>query len=182
VMRGLARLLVRIFFRRIEVEGLDRLPVAGATVIVANHINGLVDALLLMATLPRFPRFLGKSTLFKILPLWPFLKLAGVVPVYRAKDGESTARNESSFRTCRLLLAAGAQVALFPEGISHDESMLQPLKPGAARIALGAAADDGVAGVRIVPVGLSYDAKARFRSRALVHVGVADDADRWRRA
>ncbi|HEY7948416.1 MAG TPA: 1-acyl-sn-glycerol-3-phosphate acyltransferase, partial [Acidimicrobiales bacterium] len=178
-MRGLARLLIRIFFRRIEVEGLRDLPAAGPCVVVANHINGLVDALLLMATLPRFPRFLGKSTLFRILPLWPFLKLAGVVPVYRAKDGESTARNEGSFRTCRLLLAHGSQVALFPEGISHDESMLQPLKTGAARIALGAAVDDGVPGVVIVPVGLSYDAKATFRSRALVHVGVAQPVDPW---
>ena len=178
-MRRLAKLLVRLFFRRIEVEGLAELPADAPTVLVANHINGLVDALLLMATLPRFPRFLGKSTLFRILPLWPFLKLAGVVPVYRAKDGESTARNEGSFRTCRLLLARKAEVALFPEGISHDESMLQPLKTGAARIALGAAVDDGVPGVVVVPVGLSYDAKARFRSRALVHAGPAQDADRW---
>jgi 1-acyl-sn-glycerol-3-phosphate acyltransferase len=149
------------------------------TVVVANHINGLVDALLLMATLPRFPRFLGKSTLFRIPPLWPFLKLAGVVPVYRASDGESTQRNVGSFRTCRLLLARRGEVALFPEGISHDESMLQPLKTGAARIALGAAVDDGVAGVLIVPVGLSYDAKARFRSRALVHAGPAQAAAGW---
>jgi glycerol-3-phosphate O-acyltransferase / dihydroxyacetone phosphate acyltransferase len=120
-MRALAKLLVRIFFRRIEVEGFDALPADGPTVLVANHINGLVDALLLMATLPRFPRFLGKSTLFGIPPLWPFLKLAGVVPVYRAGDGESTARNDDSFRTCRRLLAEGGEVALFPEGISHDQ-------------------------------------------------------------
>ena len=93
-MRRLARLLIRIFFRRIELEGFADLPVDVPTVVVANHIYGLVDALLLMATLPRFPRFLGKSTLFRILPLWPFLKLAGVVPVYRAKDGESTAQRE----------------------------------------------------------------------------------------
>jgi 1-acyl-sn-glycerol-3-phosphate acyltransferase len=179
-MRQLARLLVHIFFRRIEVEGADDLPDAIPTVLVANHVNGLVDALLLMAALPRFPRFLGKSTLFRIPPLWPFLKLAGVVPVYRAKDGESTARNESSFRTCRELLAHGAEVALFPEGISHDESMLQPLKTGAARIAFGAAFDDGVSGVVTVAVGLSYDAKATFRSRALVRVGAAHDVEPWR--
>jgi glycerol-3-phosphate O-acyltransferase/dihydroxyacetone phosphate acyltransferase len=178
-MRRLAGLLVRIFFRRIEVEGTGDLPVDVPTVLVANHINGLVDALLLMATLPRFPRFLGKSTLFRILPLWPFLKLAGVVPVYRAKDGEVTARNEGSFRTCRRLLAHRDQVALFPEGISHDESVLQPLKTGAARIALGATVDDAVPGVVIVPVGLSYDAKARFRSRALVRVGTPQPTQRW---
>jgi 1-acyl-sn-glycerol-3-phosphate acyltransferase len=179
-MRQLARLLVRIFFRRIEVEGGGDLGTATPTVLVANHINGLVDALLLMAALPRFPRFLGKSTLFRIPPLWPFLKLAGVVPVYRASDGESTARNESSFRTCRHLLGRAAEVALFPEGISHDESMLQPLKTGAARIAFGAAFDDSVSDVVTVAVGLSYDAKATFRSGALVRVGAPHDIESWR--
>jgi 1-acyl-sn-glycerol-3-phosphate acyltransferase len=178
-MRSLARLLVRVFFRRIEVEGMGALSAPVPTVLVANHINGLVDALLLMATLPRFPRFLGKSTLFRILPLWPFLKLAGVVPVYRAKDGEATERNESSFRSCRAMLAQGAEVALFPEGISHDQSMLQPLKTGAARIALGAAVDDGVDAVVTAAVGLVYDAKARFRSRALVRAGTIEGMDRW---
>jgi hypothetical protein len=57
--------------------------------------------------------------------------------------------------------------------------MLQPLKTGAARIALGAAVDDGVRGVAVVPVGLAYDAKARFRSRALVRIGPAEDVDGW---
>ncbi|MGH9018963.1 MAG: hypothetical protein ACRDY1_14525, partial [Acidimicrobiales bacterium] len=98
---------------------------------------------------------------------------------YRAKDGGSTAQNADSFRRCRALLADDALVALFPEGISHDESMLQPLRTGAARIALGAAVDDVVPGVVVVPVGLTYDAKARFRSRALVQVGPARPAQRW---
>src|SRR5580693_6611055 len=113
-MRRLAGLLVRIFFRRIEVEGTGDLPVDVPTVLVANHINGLVDALLLMATLPRFPRFLGKSTLFRIAPLWPFLKLAGVVPVYRAVDGVPTSRNTSAFATSERLLAQRSVVAVFP--------------------------------------------------------------------
>jgi glycerol-3-phosphate O-acyltransferase/dihydroxyacetone phosphate acyltransferase len=171
-MTILARLLVRTFFRSIEVERADRLSPDLPTVLVANHQNGLVDALLLMAALPRYPRFLGKSTLFHILPLWPFLKLAGVVPVYRAKDGGSTERNHAAFATCRSLLGRRGMVALFPEGISHDQPMLQPLRTGAARIALGATVEDGVADTCTVAVGLVYDAKATFRSRALVRVGV----------
>lgn len=117
---------------------------------VANHQNGLVDGLLLMATLQRYPRFLGKSTLFRILPLWPFLKLAGVVPVYRAKDDGSTSRNTATFRTCQKMLARGGLVALFPEGVSDDEPELQPLKTGAARIALAACVDDGTNGGRVL--------------------------------
>ena len=61
-------------------------------------------------------------------------------------------------------------MAIFPEGISHDEASLQPLRTGAARIALEAA-DDGTEDVVTLAVGLVYDAKARFRSRALVRVG-----------
>ena len=168
-MRGLARVLIRVFFRRVEIEWEDRVPAHGPVLVVANHTNGLVDGLLLMAMLRRFPRFLGKSTLFKIPPLWPFLKLAGVIPVYRAMDGTPTSRNTSAFATSERLLARESVVAIFPEGVSHDEASVQPLRTGAARIALDAAADGGT--IPVVAVGLIYDDKSIFRSRALVRVG-----------
>ena len=76
------------------------------------------------------------------------------------------------------LLARGGMVAVFPEGISHDEPGLQPLRTGAARIALGAAAA-GLDHVETVAVGLVYDDKQRFRSRALVRVGVPEPVSRW---
>ncbi|HEY1651080.1 MAG TPA: 1-acyl-sn-glycerol-3-phosphate acyltransferase [Acidimicrobiales bacterium] len=169
-MTRLARILMRVFFRTVELEGSDRLPKSGP-VVVANHTNGLVDGLLLMATLPRYPRFLGKSTLFRIPPLWPFLKLAGVIPVHRAVDGVAGDGNASAFATGRNILAGGGMVAVFPERISRDELTLQPLKTGVARIALEGVFDDGIADVFVVAAGLTYDAKARFRSRALVRVG-----------
>ncbi len=165
----LARILVRVFFRSVELDSVDRIPAPGPVVLVANHTNGLVDGLLLMAALGRYPRFLGKSTLFRIPVLWPFLKLAGVIPVYRAMDAVAGDGNASAFATSRTVLAKGGVVAVFPEGISHDELRLQPLKTGAARIALETTFDDGIDDVVIVAVGLTYDAKARFRSRALVH-------------
>ena len=186
-MSRAARLLVRVFFRRIDVEGAERMPADGALVLVANHVNGLVDGLVLMAVLPRYPRFLGKATLYRILPLAPFLHLAGVVPVHRAKDaegasGRAVTRNDAAFRTSRELLAAGGLVALFPEGISHDEARLQPLRTGAARIALGAAFDDDVAGVTTQAAGLIYADKDRFRSHALVRIGPPEGVEQWEQA
>ena len=186
-MSRLARMLVRVFFRRIDVEGAERMPADGPLVLVANHVNGLVDGLVLMAVLPRYPRFLGKATLYRILPLAPFLHLAGVVPVHRAKDaegasGRAVTRNDAAFRTSRELLAAGGLVALFPEGISHDEARLQPLRTGAARIALGAAFDDDVAGVTTQAAGLIYADKDRFRSHALVRIGPPEGVEEWEQA
>lgn len=179
-MSVLARLLIRVFFRDLEVADGASLPPGGPTLLVANHQNGLVDALVLMAALHRHPRFLGKSTLWKILPLRPLLALAGVIPVYRAAEanpsseasaGDRTRRNDEAFTTSRHLLGEGAMVTVFPEGISHDRSTVQQLRTGAARIALGAAADDVIANVVVSAAGLVYDDKSRFRSRALVRVG-----------
>jgi glycerol-3-phosphate O-acyltransferase/dihydroxyacetone phosphate acyltransferase len=199
VMSALARVLVRVFFSDLEVTGASSVPAEGPVLVVANHHNGLVDGLVLLAALPRYPRFLGKSTLWRVLPLRPFLALAGAVPVHRAADrdleraappaGAATTGpagppatgpapgNDDAFARCRSLLAAGGLVAVFPEGVSHDEPHLQSLRTGAARIALGAAGEDGVTGLSVVAAGLVYDDKAIFRSRALVRFGPPHPVD-----
>src|SRR4029077_3893194 len=114
-------------------------------------------------------RFLAKGTLFRN----PFTRLAmdafGSIPIHRAQESGARAgdasRNDESFARCRAELAAGGALALFPEGVSHSDPQLRPLKTGAARIALSAEAEhDGRLGAVLVPVGLHYDRKARFRS------------------
>jgi 1-acyl-sn-glycerol-3-phosphate acyltransferase len=185
-IRALSKAMIHTFFRRVEVDGLERLPTTGPVITVANHANGLVDGLLLMSTLPRWPRFLGKATLFRITPLKPLLRLAGVIPVYRAKDAkpgdtDRASQNDATFAECRRLLGQGALVAIFPEGISHDLDTLQPLRTGAARIALTAAAE-GAIDLDIVPIGLAYDAKATFRSHALVTIGDPIPVRQWAEA
>jgi 1-acyl-sn-glycerol-3-phosphate acyltransferase len=171
MMRALARLVLRIWFREVEVCGAERIPPDRPLVLVANHVNGLIDPLMLMAPLPVQPRFLAKSTLWKIPPLRPFLRLAGSIPVYRPQDKEDTSRNAETFARAGEVLAERGAIALFPEGKSHSQPGLQPLRTGAARIVLEAERKHPGLGVRIVPVGLLFDAKETFRSRALVQVG-----------
>ncbi len=180
-MGFVAQGLVGTFFRKVEVVQGGRVESGRPTVLVAEHRNGLVDGLVLMATLGRFPRFLGKSTLFHNPLLWPFLRLAGVVPVHRLQDGPSRAGNDRALARCRQLLARGGMVAIFPEGVSHDQPALQPLHTGAARVALTAVAE-GVDDVDTVVVTLVYDDKQRFRSRVLVTVGVPCSTRPWMEA
>lgn len=172
---SLSRLLLRIFFRQVEVVGRERVPPRGPLLLVANHENSLIDPILVLGFLGVRPRILAKSTLWRHPVVAPLLVFAGAVPVYRKQDGVAMARNLDTFARCRETLARGANVLLFPEGASHNQPHRLPLKTGAARIALETMVRDGAADLRIVPVGLSYEAKGEFGSRVLVLIGEALD-------
>ena len=177
VIRWMAVALIRLYYPHRSVEGAARIPAAGRPVVfVANHPNGLLDPLLLRVVTGRPARFLAKSTLFGN----PLARLAmtafGSIPVYRAHEsgarGKDANRNEESFARCRAALAQGEALALFPEGVSHSDPQLRPLKTGAARIALSAEAEqDGRLDLTVVPIGLYYERKVLFRSRVLLVVG-----------
>jgi hypothetical protein len=89
-------------------------------------------------------------------------------------EGVDTSKNLEMFARCHEVLRDGGRIALFPEGISHDEPRLQPLRTGAARIALESERRFGPLGVRIVPIGLLFDERGTFRTRTLVVVGELD--------
>jgi glycerol-3-phosphate O-acyltransferase/dihydroxyacetone phosphate acyltransferase len=176
LVRSLAEALIRLYYPHRSVEGADRIPAGRPVVFVANHPNGLLDPLLLRVATGRPARFLAKSTLFGN----PIARLAmtsfGSIPVYRAHEsgarGTDTSRNEESFALCRAALAQGEALALFPEGVSHSDPQLRPLKTGASRIALSAEAEqDGRLDLTVVPIGLYYERKVLFRSRVLLVVG-----------
>jgi 1-acyl-sn-glycerol-3-phosphate acyltransferase len=169
---GLARLIQHIFFRTIEVVGMERIPRDAPLVFAANHTNSVVDAVLLLALPGARPRLLGKSTLWSHPVMRPLLVLIGALPVYRRQDaGVDVASNFATFARCHEALKTGINIGLFPEGMSHNERHRLPLKTGAARIVLEAEDRYGPLGIRIVPVGLSYEAKGIFRSRVQVSVG-----------
>lgn len=157
---------MHLFFSSIKVRNAERFPESGAVLVVANHHSSLVDPVALIARLPRMPRFLAKSALWdvKFAPLRPFLWLAGAIPVYRATDGGGD--NSNMFAASQKVLAEDGVVAVFAEGTSHDMAGLLTLKTGSARLVLGT-----VGTVQIVPVGIIYDRRAKYRSRAMIHVG-----------
>ncbi len=163
----LARIATWLFYR---VERVGAPLPSGPLLLVANHPNALLDPALVVATAGRTPRFLAKSTLFTMPGVGWFVRGAGAIAVYRRADvGEDAVRNREMFAAVDAALAAGDAICLFPEGTTHSRGRLDPLKTGAARIALGAAAR-GIP-VRIVAVGLNLDQKTLLRSPATVAYG-----------
>ena len=172
---GLGGLAAGLFYRR-TLLGVP-VPREGPVLLVGNHPNGLVDPLFVAGATPRPVRFLGKEPLLRMPVLGAVLRGLRTLPVYRARDGFDTSANEETFHAVHAALSEGDAVALFPEGITHGAPQISKLKTGAARMALGAEAAAGwTLGVRVVPVGLSFRSKGRFRSRAAAWVGEAIEA------
>ena len=169
VLQRLLRLLLRIFFRRIEVAGRERVPPRGPVLFLINHPNALIDPLFLLCFAPRRVSMLGKAPLFHMPVIGWFARTLEAIPVHRRQDeGADLSGNRETFAAARALLQRGGTIAIAPEGTSHSDPRLRPLKTGAARIALGAAPAEPI---QLVPAGLHYTAKGMFRSSALLYFG-----------
>jgi glycerol-3-phosphate O-acyltransferase / dihydroxyacetone phosphate acyltransferase len=169
VLSHIANAALHVYYRLHRAGG--GVPTTGAVLLVANHPNSLLDPAMVALAARRPVRFLAKAPLFKD-PLVGFLvRGAGSIPVYRkADDPSQVGRNEEMFRAVHDALASGAAVGIFPEGLSHSDPSIAPLKTGAARIALGTLASHGLR-VPIVAIGSVFRNKNVFRSEALVTVG-----------
>jgi 1-acyl-sn-glycerol-3-phosphate acyltransferase len=177
---GFGRLAVHAYYK---VERIGAVLPEGALLLVANHPNTLIDPAVIQTTAGRRIRFLAKSTLFAWHPLSPLIRRSGAIPVYRKMDaGVDTSRNVEMFAAVAASLAAGEAICLFPEGTSHALGRLEPLRTGAARMVLNSCAAGHP--VTIVPVGLNFDALARFRSGVTTVFGrpldYTDLAERYR--
>jgi 1-acyl-sn-glycerol-3-phosphate acyltransferase len=158
-------------FYRVETTG-GPLP-DGPVLVTANHPNALLDPLLIFHSAGRLARPMAKAPLFEQVLVGTMLRALGGLPVYRKQDDPAQMhRNDETFRRAIDALRLGDAVQIFPEGRSHSEPALVPLRTGAARIALGAEQQsDWQLGLNIVPVGITYRRKSLFRGRALVMIG-----------
>lgn len=171
VWRGFCRLAIHVFYRNYEVAGFENIPEDRGVIFCPNHVNALIDPVLVQAASRKIMHPLARSGLFEKFWLKPILKVIGAVPVYRANDpGAHTANNLQSFSRVYELLEQGEWVIIFPEGQSHNQSKIQRLKTGAARIALETL-DRGKMQPVLLPVGLTFTNKGQFRGDVLVYFG-----------
>lgn len=179
---SLIRIAANTFFRRIDVVGFENIPAEGPVIFAGNHPNALMDGWLLIAKCGRWPlHFLGDAKLWKYRMMRPILDATGAIPVYRREEHGAEVDNREAFEKVYEIIESGKCMGIFPEGVSHVESQLVRLKTGTARIALSVAARRKTS-VTIVPCGLNYIHRHRFRSQVLIEFGQAIVIDdKWLR-
>lgn len=175
------------FYRDIPVTGRDNIPVHAPLLIAVNHQNALVDSLIVGWVIPRRITMTAKATLTNNPFIALLFKTVGVVPLRRVSDelrksagaAVDRSRNTEAFREILDLLERRGAVLIFPEGKSHNELGLEPLRSGMARLALQARDERSIAGVRILPVGLVFENKGEPGTIAGVNIGEAIEMDSW---
>jgi 1-acyl-sn-glycerol-3-phosphate acyltransferase len=178
VPRRLARIAANLVYRDIDVHlPVEAIP-EGPVLAVANHFGGLADGVLLVDSAPRMPRVVARDVIWKVPLVGHLASGIGMIPVHKAADGGARASNDQMFASAYRALGEGDLVLIFPEGVTQDVPYMAEVRTGAARIVLGAR-ESGVPAIRILPMGVHYENKAGFRSRALVNVGPPIDLDAW---
>ena len=147
ILTWFLRVVTRVFFRQIEVVGLENIPATGGVLFAGNHPNSLIDPILIITSCGRKVHFAAKDVLFKGRLMRAVLGGLGAVPIQRRDDHDGSARrdptgpapasaadNEAAFAAMFAVLESGGAIGIFPEGLSHDSSQLARLKTGAARL------------------------------------------------
>lgn len=174
-LNTIARIALRIYFRKITINGKNSIPKNCPTLIAPNHPNTMVDPVLMAGIVPGWIHFLANYGLFKH-PITHFLmtKIFFSIPVKREKDlkqGE-TINNLATIKLCSKVLAQKGTIFMGPEATSYSYRRIRPLKDGIARIALTAAKSQKFkSGLIILPMGTNYSEPSLFRSEIIANVG-----------
>jgi len=85
-IRCCVKVIVRVFFRQIDVVGAMRIPTSGATIFVANHANQFVDPMMLISSVPRVMRFLIAAKSLKRRLIGDAARALNSIGVVRPQD------------------------------------------------------------------------------------------------
>jgi 1-acyl-sn-glycerol-3-phosphate acyltransferase len=188
LLRWITGIALHWFYSDIRITGGEGIPVSGPLLIAVNHQNALVDSLIVGWLVPRRVAMTAKATLTDNPFIAILFRILHVVPLRRVSDEvrkqnglpADRSRNVQAFEEIFNLLERNGALLIFPEGKSHNEAGLEPLKTGLARVALQARDERGITGLRILPLGLVFEDKGTPGTAVGAYVGAAIEMDSWR--
>lgn len=170
-IRPIARIGIWIYYRKIYLSHLDRIPKNKPVIMAANHPTGFMEPCVMAVFMWRPLYFLVRGDFFR-KPIFNFLlRSLNMIPIFRGRDGNfrDLKSNYTSFEACYQALRQNRTIMIFPEGNAKHEKRLRPIQKGVSRLAFGAfESSDDLEDLYIVPVGVSYTYSERPRSEMMV--------------
>lgn len=170
---GLVRTGLQFFYKKIHVVDKHKIPKGKPILLVPNHQNSFMDALLVTTTVFQTTSFLTRAKAFQSTFMNWFLRSLNLLPVYRVRDGMSEIqKNNEIFQTCVEYLTNGEAILVFAEA-NHDlKRRLRPFSKGFTRIAFDAEIkNDWDLDLYVQPVGVNYSDHQNSRNEVRVVFG-----------
>ena len=172
IVRFYVKIGLHLFYKKIEVVGLENIPKKGAVLFVANHQNAMMDPILIGTNNPRILYFLARASAFKNKIAGKLLNEINAIAIYRVRDGvDSKKRNEAVFKKCTNLLNKNKSILIFPEG-SHDKvRRVRSLRAGFTRITIDYLLNNPDKEFYIIPVGINYSNTVNYAKEVKIIYG-----------
>jgi len=135
VLRFFIRIALSIFCEEIRIKNKALTLGKGPLLILANHPDSFLDAIIIGSIYNRKVSFLARGDVFRN-PIFGFLlRSIGMIPIFRAREGkEHLHKNASTFEETVQIIQNGGAVLIFIEGLCLNTNTLLPFKKGASRI------------------------------------------------
>ena len=135
ILKLFIRAALWLFCAEINTKNKYLLNTRGPLLIIANHPNSFLDAIIIGTRYNRKIHFLARGDVFTKKIHRFLLRLLNMIPVYRLREGKEFLHlNEYAFVESARLLKNNEAVLIFIEGTCLNTNTLQPFKKGTARI------------------------------------------------
>ena len=164
------RLTSYFFFEKIEVSGIENLPLEGPVILASNHPDAFLDSLVMTTCIKRSFYYTARGDAFKSKTAAGLLDYIQILPLYRREEGkELMHKNNDTFSNCLKIFKKNGAVSIFSEGISENEWALRPLRKGTARIAFEAWNNPEIGDrLKVVPVVIHYSSWLKICPRVYI--------------
>lgn len=164
IVRKIMMLIYKIVYN-LSYEGLENIPKEGGYIYASNHRSYADPVLITLPVKPRFA-YMAKEELFhQNIFFTAVIKMMGAFPVIRGSGDMSV------IETSMEKLKSGRNLVIFPEGTRSRDGKVGRGKTGVAMIAAMAGAD-------VIPVGIVFEGKLKFRKKVVVKYGKPVSADK----
>lgn len=137
-----AKFLLFVSGTSVKIEGLENVPKDEPLVFVSNH-QSAADILILLATIPRYFRFVIKKELFGIPIFGAYLRWSGYMPLDRGAGAAAV----KSLSKAENYLKDNGSILIFPEGTRSGSHEMKKFRRGSLFLIFNTK-------TRVVPIAL----------------------------